>query len=83
MPRSNRDIIVEFIQQGSYIKVSAIDARTGLEVSIVGDPKQSQKALEEAAMKKLEYVRARRRQQREQKMQPKRRDYRSTSGWDL
>ena len=84
MSTSRNEILIEFIQQGGYIKVSAVDAKTGLEVSIVGDPKQSQQALEAAAVRKLHYVRTRRRKQREAAMTaPKPRRYRSTSGWDI
>ncbi len=49
-------ILIEFVKIGRYIKVSAIDERTGMEASIVGDPKRSQKALEDAAVRKLRYV---------------------------
>lgn len=80
---SKEEILIEFIQQGDYIKVSAVDARTGLEVSVVGDPKQSQQALEALAVKKLQYVRRRRRALREQQVAVTKRDDRSTSGWDL
>ena len=76
------EILIEFIQQGGYVKVSAVDAKTGLEVSIVGDLKQSQKALEAAAIRKLQYVRRQRRKQREAAMSSKTK-YRSTSGWDM
>ena len=42
------------------VKVSAIDARTGTEVSIVGDPKAGQEAMKRVAARKLEYVMAKR-----------------------
>jgi len=51
-----KDIIIEFIQVGNVLKVSAICARTGREVSIVGDPKSTQKQMEAVAIRKLEYV---------------------------
>ena len=75
------EIFIEFIQQGHYIKVSAVDAQTGLEVSIVGDPKQSQRALEIAAVRKLHYVRRQKRKRREATMSIKKLN--STSGWDM
>jgi hypothetical protein len=53
------EIIIEFVPCGAYVKVSAIDAATGLEVSIVGDPSRGEAALEQLAMRKLDYVRAR------------------------
>ena len=85
--RKERDIILEYIQQGSYIKVSAIDARSGFEVSIVGDAKLSQKQLDRAAIRKLEFMMKKRRQERQRGMK-QHTFYRhqapgSTSGWDL
>tara|TARA_A100001037_G_scaffold21543_1_gene17993 strand:- start:2379 stop:2579 length:201 start_codon:yes stop_codon:yes gene_type:complete len=50
MPRARNNehgVIFEFISIGAYVKVSAIDTRTGTEVSIVGDPRRG-------AMRKLE-----------------------------
>ena len=49
-------VIVEMIPVGSYVKVSAIDTRTGTEVSIVGDPMRGEAALRQTAIRKLEYV---------------------------
>ncbi len=83
MRKTPDEILIELIQQGGYIKVSAVDAKTGLEVSIVGDPKQSQRALETAAIRKLQYVRRQRRKQREAAMSRGTQKYRSTSGWDM
>ena len=48
--------IFEFVAQGRYVKVSAIDTRTGREVAIVGDRRLSQKTLEHQALRKLRYV---------------------------
>ena len=50
---------LEFIAQGSYIKVVAIDASTGLEVSIVGAVGTSRGHLERLVMRKLELARER------------------------
>ena len=84
------DVIFEFIQQGAYMKVSAVDARTGFEVSIVGDPQWSQRALEAIALRKLRYMQQKERQKRKQKARsssgqafPKIRRGGQTSGWDL
>lgn len=52
--RSSHGIIFEFINIGSYVKVSAIDTRTGTEVSIVGDPRRGEPALRRIALLKLE-----------------------------
>ena len=57
MPRMRRDghgVIFEFIAIGAYVKVSAVDTRTGTEVSIVGDPRRGEAALRRVAMRKLE-----------------------------
>lgn len=57
MPRARNNehgVIFEFISIGSYVKVSAIDTRSGTEVSIVGDPRRGEVALRRVAMRKLE-----------------------------
>ncbi len=56
--RNDHGIIFEFISIGSYVKVSAVDTRTGTEVSIVGDPKRGEQALRQIARRKLEMVMA-------------------------
>ena len=53
---ANREVILEFHQVGSYIKVSAVDPVTLTEVSIVGNPAAGEAALRRAAIRKLEYV---------------------------
>ncbi len=54
-------IIIEFIQVGAYVKVSAIDPVSLVEVSIVGDPSASRNTLEQNAIKKLKFVLAKKR----------------------
>ena len=57
MPRARNNehgVIFDFISIAAYVKVSAIDTRTGTEVSIVGDPRRSEVALRRVAMRKLE-----------------------------
>lgn len=51
-----KEVILEFIVCGSYVKVSAVDPVSGTEVSIVGDRKAEQSYLESVAIKKLEMV---------------------------
>ncbi|HTH16484.1 MAG TPA: hypothetical protein VL974_07520 [Magnetospirillum sp.] len=51
-----REVFFEFHRIGNFVKVSAIDAETGLEVSIVGDAAASEAMLKRTALKKLEYV---------------------------
>lgn len=50
------DYIVEFIPQGRYVKVTAVDPVTGMEAVIVGDPSQPQTVLERTAIRKLEFL---------------------------
>ena len=49
-------IIIEFIQVGAYVKVSAVDPVSLVEVSIVADPSVSRNTLEQNAIKKLKFV---------------------------
>lgn len=51
-----RDIFIEFVVQGAFVKVTAIDSVTGLEASIVGPAGAPQSVLAEQARRKLEYV---------------------------
>lgn len=52
----NYSIIFEFIPQGRYVKVSAIDTRTGTETCIVADRRTRIESLKRIATKKLCYV---------------------------
>ena len=49
------EVIFEFYQVGAYVKVSAIDPATALEVAIVGDPAVGEEALKRTALAKLRY----------------------------
>ena len=51
-----RNIIIEFVTLGNFVKVCAICEDTGTEVSIVGDPKAAKSELEALAVRKLKYV---------------------------
>ena len=51
-----RDVIIEFHQVGDYVKVSAMDAATWTEISIVGDPSAGEAELARIALRKLKYV---------------------------
>lgn len=51
-----REVLFEFRRVGAFIKVSAIDAETGIEVSIVGNPAAGEVMLKRTALRKLEYV---------------------------
>jgi hypothetical protein len=50
------EILIEFIVQGNFVKVSAVDAKSGVEASIVGPATAPRAALADAARRKLEYV---------------------------
>jgi len=52
------EVLFEMRRVGAYVKVSAIDAETGTEVCIVGDPKAGDAQLKQTAMRKLAYVMA-------------------------
>lgn len=58
MPQSSRkgEYIIEFLAHGKSVKVSAIDAVTLREVSIVGPTSASKAELQALAVRKLEYV---------------------------
>ena len=52
-------VLFEFIRIGAYVKVIAVDERTGTEVSMVGDPSRSSDYLKRVALQKLVRVMAR------------------------
>jgi hypothetical protein len=54
--RTEEGVILEFFRVGRYVKVSAVDTKTGVEVSIVGDPRQGEETLKRTAIRKLQYV---------------------------
>lgn len=56
MSRDAGEYLVEFIQVGSSVKVSAVDPVSGREVSIVGPVAASRHHLTQVAVNKLKYV---------------------------
>lgn len=50
------EVYFEFQRVGSYMKVSAIDAATGAEVSVAGPATGSRELLKRTALAKLRYV---------------------------
>jgi len=56
MPSDGHGIIFEMVVVGRYVKVTAVDTRSGIEASIVGDPRRGEQALRNAAARKLRYV---------------------------
>jgi hypothetical protein len=57
---SGEGYIIEFHQVGSYVRVSAMDPVTLTEVTTMGPANLSQNDLARAAIRKLEFVLARR-----------------------
>ena len=51
-----REVIFEFFRVGPSVKVTAIDADSGVEVVIVGDPAAGETALKRLAVQKLDYM---------------------------
>ena len=54
--QSDREIFIEIVTVGTFAKVSAIDSKTGTEVSITGPANADRSMLEAAAVAKLEFV---------------------------
>lgn len=50
------EAIIEFRRIGTALQVIAVDPATGTEVSMVGDPRLSQKELARLAVRKLQFV---------------------------
>jgi len=50
------EVLFEFITQGNFVKVVAVDPVTNTEISLVGDRRAGRTALENAAIQKLKYV---------------------------
>ncbi len=51
-----REVLIEFVIQGSFVKATAMDPATGLEASIVGPASAPQSVLAEQARRKLAFV---------------------------
>lgn len=51
-----KEVIIESVRYGNYVKVIAIDPETGIEATIVGDPTVGVETLNNLAIQKLEYV---------------------------
>lgn len=54
--RPRREILFEIVAFGNVVKVIAVDAATGTEVSIQGPANAGEAALKNAALRKLDYV---------------------------
>ncbi len=49
-------VLFEYVSMGAYIKVCAVDEKTGTEVTIVGDARATQDELQRTALRKLQFV---------------------------
>ena len=56
MAGDEAEYLIEFRRVGAYVKVSALDPKSGTEVSIVGSPQSSEAELSRVATQKLRYV---------------------------
>lgn len=54
----NGDIIIEYRQLGNSVRVSAMDTKTLIEVTIVGPADVGEETLKQTVLRKLEYVMA-------------------------
>lgn len=50
------DVIIEFVQCGAYVKVSAMHTPSMMEAVIVGPPSAGEFVLRRNALRKLEYL---------------------------
>ena len=53
---SEREVLFEFTRIGNAIRVTAIDAATGIEATIVGASGMGEVMLKRNALRKLDYV---------------------------
>jgi hypothetical protein len=53
---AHREVLFEFSRVGAYVKVVAVDAETGTEVSIVGAASAPEAALKQQAVNRLLFV---------------------------
>lgn len=59
-----REVLFEFSRVGNSMKVTALDTETLVEVSVVGPATSAQAQLKATALRKLQYVLAKRQQGR-------------------
>ena len=50
------EVLFEFVLVGRYLRVNAIDPRTGIEVSMIADPRHGKTLVKRLATRKLAYV---------------------------
>ena len=55
-PATGREVLVEFQQVGNAVKVTAVDTKSMVEVSIMGPASAGEEMLKRNAINKLNYV---------------------------
>ena len=50
------EVLFEFVSIGRYLRVNAIDPRTGIEVTMTADPRYGENHIKRIATRKLAYV---------------------------
>ncbi|NBX65829.1 MAG: hypothetical protein EBQ96_02420 [Proteobacteria bacterium] len=55
-PLEGREVLLEFIPVGTYVRVTALDTKSLTEVAIQGPKNAPQSVLKNNALKRLEYV---------------------------
>jgi hypothetical protein len=55
-PGGKAEYLIEIVTVGTFAKVSAVDPRSGTEVSVMGPAQADRGSLKAAAVAKLEYV---------------------------
>ena len=55
-PNNPSEVLFEFVELGRYVKVTALDPISMVEVAIVGDRNYKREMLKRAALQKLRYV---------------------------
>lgn len=58
-PEYGREVLFEIVFVGNLVKVTAVDAETGVEATIVGSPTMTQYSLRMNAVRKLARIMAR------------------------
>ena len=50
------EVLFEFVRVGRYLRVNAIEPKTGIEVAMIADPKHGETIIKRLAARKLAYV---------------------------
>ena len=51
-----KEVLFEFVSVGRYLRVNAIDPRTGIEITMTADPRYGESHIKRIATRKLAYV---------------------------